>query len=325
MDNPTLLYLLRYSVGASMIDSQKYSLMLPARIVEFFPVTQTATILICAETIFSSSEDTSDIKLREPLEGVPVHVVGGGGWHLTMPIKAGDPCIISFSQVGYDHWLYEDKDEAGLLAGLPKPHLLRKFHEDDGFVTVGFNTLPRAIKKYSATDSTWINDNVDHEAGEDFQVIALKEDLSIVIDSSVSLTINAPAVVVNCTTAEVNAEESSVVNCDTSKINAGTSAIVKSPIATMDCDVGTIKASGTVELDAPITNVSGILNVSGAANITGAVTGAGGLAVSGGSGASVTGNLATSGGDVTADGKSLKTHTHTISSGSSAGETQPPS
>ncbi len=308
-----------------MIDTQMYSLMLPARIVEYFPETQTATVQICAETIFSSSEEASEIKLREPLQGVPVHTVGGGGWHLTMPIKTGDTCIISFSQVGYDHWLYKDKDEAGLLAGLPKPHLHRQFSEDDGFVTVGFNTLPRAIKKYSATDSTWINDNVDHEAGEDFQVITLKEDLSIVIDSSVSLTINAPAVVVNCTTAEVNAEESSVVNCDTSEINADTSAIVTSPIATMDCDVGTIKASGTVELDAPVTNVSGILNVTGAANVTGALTGAGGLAVSGGAGASVSGSLTTSGGDVTADGISLKTHTHVISGGSSAGNTQPPS
>jgi hypothetical protein len=285
-----------------VIDNQKYSLMLPARIVEFFPETQTATIQICAETIFSSSDSVSDVKLREPLEGVPVHTVGGGGWHLTMPIKTGDTCIISFSQVGYDHWLYEDKDEAGLLANLPKPHLLRQFSEDDGFVTVGFNTIPRAIKRYSATDSAWVNDNVDHEAGEDFQVITLKEDLSIVIDSSVSLTINAPSVVINCDTAEVNATESSVVTCATSEINASTSAVVTSPIATMDCDVGTISATGTIELDAPVTNISGILNISGitnAANINCA---------------------AMSATSATAGGVDLATHTHGYidSTGSSA-------
>ncbi len=80
-----------------MIDTQKYSLLFPARIVEFFPLTQTATVLICAETIFSTGDSLSEVKLREPLEDVPVHTVGGGGWHLTCPIEKGDTCIISFS------------------------------------------------------------------------------------------------------------------------------------------------------------------------------------------------------------------------------------
>ena len=178
--------------------------MLPARIVEFFPEDQTATIQICAETIFSSADSISDSKLREPLEGVPVHTVGGGGWHLTMPIKAGDTCIISFSQIGYDHWLYEDKDEGGLVANLPAPHLKRQFSEDDGFVTVGFNTIPRAIAEFSDVNSEWRNDDAT-------QIIRLKEDLSIEIDSTVSVTINAPSVVVNCETSEINASASAVV------------------------------------------------------------------------------------------------------------------
>ncbi len=184
-----------------MIDRQKYSLLYPARIVEFFPKDQTATVQICAETLFSTAENLAGHKVRKPIEGVPVHVVGGGGWHMTHPIKTGDTCIISFSQVGYDHWLVEDKDIAGTLAGLPKPHLLRQFSEDDGFVTVGFNTIPRAIAEYSPTDSEWRNADAK-------QAIRLKEDLSIVIDSTVSLTINAPEVTVNCETAKIKAETS---------------------------------------------------------------------------------------------------------------------
>ncbi len=184
-----------------MIDRQKYSLLYPARIVEFFPKDQTATVQICAETLFSTASNLAGHKVRKPIEGVPVHTVGGGGWHMTHPIKTGDTCIISFSQVGYDHWLVEDKDEAGTLAGIPKPHLLRQFHEDDGFVTVGFNTIPRAIANFSPTDSEWRNADAK-------QAIRLKEDLSIVIDSTVSLTINAPEVVVNCDTAKVKADTS---------------------------------------------------------------------------------------------------------------------
>lgn len=229
--------------------------MLPARIVEFFPEDQTATIQICAETIFSSADSISDSKLREPLEGVPVHTVGGGGWHLTMPIKTGDTCIISFSQIGYDHWLYEDKDEGGLVANLPAPHLKRQFSEDDGFVTVGFNTIPRAIKRYSATDSAWVNDNVDHEAGEDFQAITLKEDLSIVIDSSVSVTINAPSVVVNCTTALVAAEETVDVTCDTASITAVTSVLIDTPETTI---TGTLEVQG--EMNTKDINATGTID-----------------------------------------------------------------
>lgn len=281
--------------------------MLPARIVEFFPETQTATILICAETLFNSSDSIADSKLREPLEGVPVHTVGGGGWHITMPIKAGDTCIISFSQVGYDHWLYEDKNEAGLLAGLPKPHLRRQFNEDDGFATVGFNTLPRAIKKFSATDSTWINDNVDHEAGEDFQVITLKEDLSIVIDSSVSLTINAPSVVVNCETSEVNATTSSTittptatVECGTSDINASESATVTTPTATVSCEDAIVDATASMKVttadftvDCPMSTFTGLVSCSGM-----------------GAGAAPAAGVVKSSGDVVAGSVSVQGHNH---------------
>lgn len=219
-----------------MVDNQKYSLILPARILEYFPATQTATIRISAETIFSTSESLSQVRVREPLEDVPVHTPSGGGWALTMPIKAGNTCLICFSQIGYDHWLYEDKDTAGLLANLPKPHLRRQFHEDDGFAIVGFNTLPRAIKEYSPDNSEWRNEDAT-------QVIKLKEDLSIEITSPLSVTINAPSVVVNCETSEV-------------------------------------VASTSVTLDTPTTNVTGILNVTGDVNVTG-ITNTNGVANTG--------------------------------------------
>ena len=284
-----------------MIDNQKYSLLLPARIVEYFPENQTATVQICAETLFSTANTLSEVKTRQPLEGVPVHTVGGGGWHLTMPIKAGDTCIISFSQVGYDHWLYEDKDVAGLLANNPMPHLRRQFNEDDGFVTVGFNTLPRAIKKYSPTDSTWINDNVDHEAGEDFQVITLKEDLSIVIDSSVSLTINAPSVVVNCETSEVNATTSATITtpaatieCDTSVVNASESAAITTVDATVDATASMKVTTPDFTVDCPVSTFTGLVSCTG--------MGAGATPVSG---------LVKSSGDVVAGSISVQGHKHT--------------
>ena len=77
---------------------------------------------------------------------------------MTFPVKPGDTCLVSFSQFGYDHWLYNDDDAAGTRDdGNPQPWTFRKFNVQDGFAQVGFNTLPRAISGYSATDSEWRN------------------------------------------------------------------------------------------------------------------------------------------------------------------------
>ena len=256
-----------------MIDNQKMSIILPARIVEYFPETQTATIQICIDTIYSDAIAISESKAREPLEEVPVHTVSGGGWALTMPIKAGDTCLMYFSQQGYDHWLYEDKDVAGLLANLPKPWLRRQFSDDDGLALVGFNTLPRAIQQYSANHSQWRNDDTN-------QMISLNEDLSIDINSTISVTINAPEV---------------VVNCDNSTVNATALAKVIAP----NVDV---EASAGVKITTPLAEFTADVLVGGKLDVVGAITGASAAITGAVSGAAITGDTFN---DVT-----VETHTH---------------
>lgn len=80
---------------------------------------------------------------------------------------------------------------------------------------------------------------------------------------------------------------------------------------TINCTTATVKASSSVTLDTPKTDVTGVLNV------TGLITGKGGLAVSGGGGAAVTvsGNMNLEGqidasSDVVAGGISLMNHQH---------------
>lgn len=80
---------------------------------------------------------------------------------------------------------------------------------------------------------------------------------------------------------------------------------------TINCTTATVKASSSVTLDTPNTDVTGVLNV------TGLITGKGGLAVSGGGGAAVTvsGNMNLEGqidasSDVVAGGISLMNHQH---------------
>lgn len=169
-----------------MISNEMYSIILPGRIIEFFPETQTATVIICAERVTHSSQETHKLTDRGVIEGVPVHTPSGGGWAITFPIKTGDTCLLLFSQVGYDHWFYEDRDTAGTLADLPSPHLYRQFEEDDGFAFVGINTLKRVIKDYHPTDSQW--------RGPDsaLQVISLNDDKTITIKSDTKVIIEVP-------------------------------------------------------------------------------------------------------------------------------------
>ena len=61
----------------------------------------------------------------------------------------------------------------------------------------------------------------------------------------------------------------------------------------------------TATIDSPATDMTGTLRVKGK------ITGEGGLAISGGGGATVTGNMAITSGDVTADAIGLKAHKHT--------------
>lgn len=273
-----------------MISNEKFHIILPARIVEFFPSNQTATIQISAEYLFSNATEVSASNIRRPIEGVPVHTVSGGGWSMTMPIKAGDTGLMYFSQIGFDHWLFEDRDSAGTIANQPKPWLRRQFHEDDGLMLVGFNTLPRAIKKYSANHSQWRNEDAA-------QVISLNDDSSITITSPVSVTINAPSVTVNCETANISATSSTTIDTPDTAIT------------------GNLTVGGTI-------GVTGAATLESSLSVAGAISGAGGMAVSGGSGASVSGSINVTGGDLVVDGTSLLNHHHIDAEGRSTGGAQ---
>lgn len=261
--------------------NQAYITM-PARIVSFDKDKQTATIQLSAEKLFGNAEVKSTAQLRKPLLNVPVHTVSGGGWSLTMPIKEGNTCIMWFSQVGYDHWLYENKDTAGTLAGLPKPWLRRKFSKDDGFALVGMNPIPSAVKNFTDDGSQWRNEDA-------VQNIHLKDDLSIEINSPVSVTINAPAVFVNCETADINASTATTIN---------------SPATTI---TGTLDVQGSVTMEGTL-DVTGATTMADTLGVTSLAT-LGGLAVVGGGAATMAGGLDAVG-DITSGGISLSNHTH---------------
>jgi len=174
------------------INAKEISITFPGRIVSYDPVNQTATVKISAECVFSDTFVSEGLEKWEEIDDVPVHTPSGGGWSITMPVTEGDTCLLIFSQVGYDHWMWLDKDEGGTLAGSPTPHLQRSFSQDDGFALVGFNTIPRAIQSLTVSpdNSEWRNIDAT-------QKISLALDGSITIDSLESVTIKAPTVTID--------------------------------------------------------------------------------------------------------------------------------
>lgn len=160
--------------------------MLPARIKSFDKVTQTAEVTVSVQTLYADTKSKEGQSPKQILTEVPVHIPSGGGWSITFDIEEGDTCVVCFSQIGYDHWLFDDLDAAPSWYGKIAPHLRRSFSSQDGFAIVGFNTLPRAIDSY-AEGSQWRNTDAS-------QNIHLKTDGSISINSPVSVDITAPKV-----------------------------------------------------------------------------------------------------------------------------------
>lgn len=81
----------------------------------------------------------------------------------------------------------------------------------------------------------------------------------------------------------------------------------------------------TVTVNASNTNITSLVNITGNTSITGNLAVAGAISGTGGSGASIAGNVTVSSGDVVADGKSLKTHTHPYTDNGSPMTTGAPS
>lgn len=93
------------------------------------------------------------------------------------------------------------------------------------------------------------------------------------------------------------------------KIKGDVKVIVESQTVEVTAPTVTVTAT-TVTVTATNTNITSLVNITGNTSITGNLSVAGAISGTGGSGATIAGNVTVSTGDVVADGKSLKGHTH---------------
>lgn len=128
------------------------------------------------------------------LTGVPVMLLGAGGWTATFPIQQGDECVVLFMDTAFDSWL-----QAGGTDNNPISQ--RRHSLSDGIAIFGIRNNKRGLSSYS-TSSMQIR----------------SDDGSVAVDlTSNQITMTAPNV-------QINASSTATIQADTINIE-GSSAV----------------------------------------------------------------------------------------------------
>lgn len=122
-------------LGAIRNDRLSLHTLLPAEIVTFYPDDQTADVKVMLKKNFGGQVVEMPI-----LPKCPVEFPRAGGFIVTFPVAAGDPCSVKFSERSLDAWWFsgEVSDPAD-----PRLHDL-----SDGIVVLGLHSQVDAISTF---------------------------------------------------------------------------------------------------------------------------------------------------------------------------------
>ena len=200
----------------------------PAIIKSFNPATQTVTAEIAIKRIVDGENVSYPLLLD-----VPVILPTVQGFHITMPIKAGDEALVVFADRCIDNW--------HKLGGTQKQAEHRAHHISDGFAIIGVNSEPNKITGYDAENMTIRNTSNN-------QKITLKASGDIEVD----------------TVKDVN------INCANANITASASVKIDSPSTEI---TGLLKVGGAVTMDATLAVSTSVSTASVIASTSLAVAG----------------------------------------------------
>jgi hypothetical protein len=112
---------------------------LPGIVQSFDAAKQTAVVQPAIQRIFTNH---GPVNLPVCVD-VPVAFPGGGGFYLTFPVKAGDECILLFSERAIDNWYAS--------GGTQQPYEFRLHDLSDGIAIVGLNSQPHRLSSVQST------------------------------------------------------------------------------------------------------------------------------------------------------------------------------
>jgi hypothetical protein len=116
---------------------------MPGSIVSYDPTKMTATVQLSMQAVHEKLDGTTEAITIHPVADVPVHFPSGGGHTLTFPIKAGDECLVIFSERNIDAWHQH--------GGTQQPTDYRMHDINDCFVQVGLRSQPNLLSNVSPT------------------------------------------------------------------------------------------------------------------------------------------------------------------------------
>lgn len=180
---------------------QEFNTSMVGKIVSFIPEKQIAVVSLYTSSFTATKERDYQPTESADLIDVPVHFPQCGKYAITMPITAGDTCLVFFTQRGIDHWLYEGREEYNTVGGRPEASYRKTFDRSNAIAIVGFNNLLDPIPDFN-TSSLEIR-NVSRDADNTtVQKIVLAENGNIdlhttVGDEAASISMNATTGVVN--------------------------------------------------------------------------------------------------------------------------------
>lgn len=123
----------------------------PGLIQDFDPVAQTVSVQVAIrEKIIDADmmQQWVDIPL---LLDVPIVIPRAGGFALTLPITAGDECLVVFSDMCIDAWF----SSGGVQNQIEK----RRHDLSDGFAIIGVWSQPRTLSGYAADSAQLRSDD----------------------------------------------------------------------------------------------------------------------------------------------------------------------
>lgn len=118
---------------------------LPGQVVSFDPAKQTAAVAPTIQAVATAPDGTRSLVTMPLLLDCPVHFPEGGGAVFTFPVQPGDECLVVFADRCIDSWWQQ--------GGIQPPAEFRMHDLSDGFVFVGFRSLPNVVTDMSMTSA----------------------------------------------------------------------------------------------------------------------------------------------------------------------------
>ena len=151
---------------------------IPGYIVSFNPTTQSAQVQVSIRRVYVNNRSGEDVQTAVQVPAlihVPVIFLRGGGWCITFPVKAGDECIVHFSERAIDTWRKN--------GGVQDPKDWRMHDYSDAICQVGLSSEANII-----TDFDNANMQIRNEEGDVSVTLKANKDIEI---TSPNITLNA--------------------------------------------------------------------------------------------------------------------------------------